>query len=169
MPESSAPATGPWRRPVRAGLVAGAVAAIAASLVQLPLHSPADVLFNSASVTAGSLFTGVLAGVMWRGLGSRGSRTLQLWAVWSAVSGVVYLLALLGESLLDRTFLYVLPLAATVFVLTGALTPALIRRPELGNTWLVVLAVAAAVAVGAGLATMGDAPSGSLQLPPRGG
>jgi hypothetical protein len=169
MPESRTPVEGAVRLlALRAGLVAGSLAAVVASLVQLPLRSPSDVLFNSGSVTAGSLAVGAIAGMMWRWSGRRGSRTWQVWAGWTAVSAVVCLLALLGEALLDRTFLFVLPLAAIVFALTGALTPLFARRPELNNTWLVVLIAAIAVGVGAGLAMMGDAPNGRLELPARG-
>ena len=53
-------------RPVWAGLFSGAIAAIVASLVQLPLYAPSDTLFNSATVTAGALVAGLASGVLWK-------------------------------------------------------------------------------------------------------
>ena len=43
------------------GLLSGAIAAIVASLLSLPLHSPDDAFFNTASVTIGALLVGVSA------------------------------------------------------------------------------------------------------------
>lgn len=152
---------------VRAGLVAGSVAAVAGALVQLPLHSPADSFFNAGTVVAGALAAGVLAGVV-VDFARRASGGLRLlWLVWACGFGAVVLLAVAGESQLDRTVSYVVPLAALVLGTTGALTPWL-AQSRLVRHWLPVAAAAAvAVGVGAGLAGQGDQPSGRLELPPR--
>ena len=46
---------------MRNGLIAGSIAAIAAALVSLPLHSPVDNVFNTATVAVASLLVGVVA------------------------------------------------------------------------------------------------------------
>ena len=45
----------PVVRGLAAGLIAGAVGALIASAVSLPLHSPDDVFFNTATVTIAAL------------------------------------------------------------------------------------------------------------------
>ena len=154
------------RRPILAGLASGAMAAVAASLVQLPLHSPADVVFNSLTVTAGSLVAGLLAGALWTVAGGSASRRRLFYLVWLALFGVVAGAAAAGDTQLDRTVSFVVPLAAIVMASTGIGTPLLAGSGRLG--FLVAsISVAAAVGVGAGLATQGDAESGLLELPPR--
>ena len=45
---------------MRAGLIAGSVAAVAAVLLSLPLHSPSDTLFNTAAVATAAISAGVV-------------------------------------------------------------------------------------------------------------
>lgn len=152
---------------VRAGLASGAVAAVAAALVQLPLHSPADVLFNAGTVTVGALATGVVAGVLVDRVRRRGGGLRLFYAAWAAAFAAVALAAVVMESQLDRSISYVVPLGAIVLGTTGALTP-LLAGSNIVRSWLVVLAVVVvAIAVGAGLAGEGDTESGRLELPPR--
>lgn len=153
--------------PLGAGLLSGAAAAVAASLLQLPLHAPTDTLFNSATVTVGTLLTGLAAGVTWRvGGGSRfGSRLY--FAVWAAAFGSVVLLAHLASSQLDRSVSYIVPVAAVVFAAVTLVTPRLARRGLSARWWLVLAAVGIAAGVGFGLAGFGDQESGRLELPPR--
>ena len=154
------------RRAIPAGMAAGAMAAIAASLVQLPLHSPTDVVFNSLTVTVGSLIAGLLAGALWAAARKSAFRRRLYYAVWLALFGVVAGAAAVGDTQLDRTLSFVVPLAAIVMASTGIGTPVLAGSGRIG--YLVAsIAVAAAVGVGAGLATQGDAESGRLELPPR--
>ena len=155
-------------RYLRAGAATGAAAAIIAALVQLPLHSPSDTLFNSASVTFGSLVVGAAAGFVWQELTKRGLGRWAVFAIWFAVFDTVFLATLYGETQLDRTISYVLPLAGIIFASTGLLTPWLARRSLLKNAWLVLIVIVLAVALGLGLVGMGDVPSGHLELPPRG-
>ncbi len=154
------------RRPVLAGLTAGAVAAIVASLVQLPLHSPTDVVFNSLTVTAGSLVAGLLSGALWATARDSGFRRRLFFAVWLVLFGVVAGAAAAGDTQVDRMVSFVVPLAAIVMATTGIGTPVLSDSGRLGLL-AAAIAVAAAVGVGAGLATQGDAESGRLELPPR--
>ena len=151
---------------VRAGLASGSVAAIAAALVQLPLHSPADVLFNAGTVSVGALATGAAAGVVIGWVRGRGGGLRLFYAAWAAAFLASVVVAVAAESQLDRTVGYVVPMAAIVLGTTGVLTPLLAGARVVG--WLVVVAlVVVAVAVGAGLAGEGDTASGKLELPPR--
>ena len=162
-PQSSAANS---RGPFLAGLTAGAVAAIVASLVQLPLHSPTDVVFNSLTVTAGSLLAGLLAGALWAFADKSASRRRLFYAVWLALFGIVAGAAAAGDIQIDRMVSFVVPLAAIVMASTGIGTPLLSDSGRLGLL-AASIAVVVAVGVGAGLATQGDAESGRLELPPR--
>ena len=149
-----------------AGLASGSAAAIVASLVQLPLHSPADVVFNSLTVTVGSLAAGALAGLLWGPARRTPRRRLVFFIGWGLLLAAVLGAAAAGDAYLDRTLSFVGPLAAIAMIVTGAGTPVLTRSDRI-PTLLVVIAVVAAIGVGAGLATQGDAASGRLELPPR--
>ena len=154
------------RRPLLAGLTSGAVAAIVVSLVQLPLHSPTDVVFNSLTVTAGALVAGLLAGALWATAQGSVTRRRLFYAVWLVLFGIVAGAAAAGDTQIDRMVSFVVPLAAIVMASTGIGTPLLSDSGRLGLL-AASIAVATAVGVGAGLATQGDAESGRLELPPR--
>ena len=159
--------TGAAGSTIGAGLVAGAVAAIAASLVQLPLHAPTDTLFNSGTVTAGAMLCGLVAGVMWRFLGRGRQGTRLYFAAWAAGFGGVVLLAFLAASQLDRSVSYIVPVGAVVCSLAAILTPLLAGSRVSARTWLVLAAVGFAIGVGAGFAGVGDQESGRLELPAK--
>ena len=105
-------------RPVLAGLVSGSTAAVVASLVSLPLRSPDDILFNSATVTVGALFAGLAAGALWRVLSGR-NRYTAFGVLWLVGFGLVAAAALLAQTKLDRVIPYALPLAAIAFPVIG--------------------------------------------------
>ena len=154
-------------RPVRSGLIAGAIAAVVAALVQLPLHSPSDTLFNSGTVVAGAVALGCISGLTWK-LTRRmfGGRTL-FFLLWLAGFGAVSLAAIGGETQLSRFVSYMVPLAAIVFGITGVLTPWLALSRVSRSWWPVLAAVGLVIAIGASLAGLGDQQSGRLELPPR--
>ena len=154
-------------RPIYSGLLSGAVAALVGSLVQLPLRAPSDSLFNSGTVMAGGLLVGLASGVIWKIAGRSQRRAYLFFPVWAAGFGITLVIAIAGESQLDRSISYIVPLAAIVFAVTGALTPLLASSLVSTRWWVVLLAVVAAVGVGVGLASMGDQESGRLELPPR--
>jgi hypothetical protein len=52
-------------RNIYSGLGAGAIAAIFAVLISLPLESPDDIIFNAASVGFASLIVGAMSGLLW--------------------------------------------------------------------------------------------------------
>ena len=153
--------------PIRAGLVAGSSAGIVAALVSLPLRSPDDILFNTATVVFGALAAGIAAGAVWRTLSSGRTRSRRFAILLAAGFAVVALFAVLGETQLDHFAAFVLPLAAIVFLLTGLLTPVMARSSTLKRWWLAPAVLVLALAVGTGLAGQGDQESGRLELPPR--
>ena len=153
--------------PVQAGLTAGSVAAIAAVLANLPLEAPTDTYFNSAPVMAGALAVGLGAGVLWRALDGRGHRPAILLVSMTLAFGLVAVMAVAGETQMERSVSYIVPLAAIVFGLTGALT-LLLLRANVALPWRVTgLAVLLAIGLGIALAGHGDQESGRLELPPR--
>ena len=152
-------------RPVLAGLVSGSAAAVVASLVSLPLRSPDDILFNSATVTVGVLFVGLAAGALWRVLSGR-NRYTAFGVLWSVGFGLVAAAAFLAQTQLDRVVPYALPLAAIAFPVIGVGTLAGGRASVL-KPWVAAVAIAAALGVGIGLSGIGDEESGELKLPPR--
>ncbi len=165
--------------PIRAGLIGGSAAAMAGSLANLPLHSPSDAFFNSASVMVGALAAGLGAGVLWSLLGNflerffghdpagEARRRTIFGACIALAFGLVSVIALIGETQLERSVSYVVPLAAVVLGITGSLTLLLLRSPQILLWRLTVLMVIAAIGIGIGLAGQGDQKSGGLELPPR--
>lgn len=162
------PPTTPARHHILGGLGAGALAAVAAALVSLPLRSPDDAFFNTASITLGALLVGLLAGLAWQALYRR-PHPLPAFAGWLAAGfALVALAALAFEAApgapLDGVATFVLPLAALVFAAVGVLTP-LLARPVLRPVWSAPVATVVALALGMALAGQGDAQSGRLALP----
>ena len=152
---------------MREGLIAGSIAAVIAALVSLPLRSPHDTFFNSASVVIGVLIVGIVAGAIWGRLASaRNGRlyfALMLVGGLAAVAGA----AAGADSQLDRALSYSVPLAAIAFVLAGILVPTLSRTSVPRMWWSAPAAVVVALALGFGLVGQGDQASGELSLPPR--
>lgn len=152
---------------MRAGIIAGSVSAIVAAIVSVPLYSPDDIFFNSATVVIGALLAGLSAGIVWRFLAGRPRGPLMFAIVWVVAIAFTAVFALAGETQLDHFVAFVLPLGAIVFLLTGLLTTLLHRITIPAGWWSVIGIVVIALAVGAGLAGQGDERSGRLELPPR--
>lgn len=156
------------RRSLLAGLAAGGVAAIAAALVSLPLRSPDDAFFNTASVTFGALLAGVLGGALWFALRARRDAprmfAVVLAAAFLLVSAGALLMDVLPSAPLDGMTRFVVPLAAIVFGGVAVLTPVL-ARPSLRPEMLAPVAAIPALVLGIALAGRGDAESGKLSLP----
>ena len=154
-------------RPVWAGLFSGAIAAIVASLVQLPLYAPSDTLFNSATVTAGALVAGLASGVLWKVTRRRVNHVPLYGVGWGLLFAAAVVFSVGGETQLNRSISFIVPLAAIVLGLTGVGTP-LLASSTLTRRWVVpVAAMVVAIIVGIGLVGQGDAESGRLELPPR--
>ena len=151
------------------GLIAGAVAAVIAVLVSLPLRSPSDTLLNSGSVALAALLCGVAAGVVWLAWRNSPARPVRFLLTWSVVFlPVAALVIIYGRSQLDHFTAFAVPLALIIYIATGVLTVALPRYLPNLRWWYAAGAVAIALAVGFGLATQGDQESGRLELPPPG-
>ena len=155
--------------PVRGALLAGALAAVVAALVSLPLRSPHDALLNSASVTWGVLLLALVSGLVYRRL-SRGPDALRRFALVMAVGFLVWVaVAFAIGTMLTRMVSFSVPLAAIAFGGIGVLTPLLSRTPHAARWPVVIVALVIAAAVGVGFAGQGDQESGRLELPPRAG
>ena len=150
-----------------AGICAGSISAIVAVLVSLPLHSPDDILFNSATVAIGSLIVGAAAGALWRLLANNTRRPFTFALLWGLAFALTAVTALAGETQLDHFLAFMLPLAAIVFPVTGLVTALLAETRLASRWWLAPVAIGIALMVGIPLAGRGDEESGRLELPPR--
>ncbi len=160
-------ADAPGVSPIRAGLTAGAAAAVCGSLLNLPLHSPSDAMLNSASVTAASLAAGVGAGLLWRALGGSTRRHFYFPAGMALAFALVAAAAAAGESQIERSASYVTPLAGLTIAVTAGLTQYLASACRALPMAVTIALVIAAFGVGGALAGVGDQESGKLELPPR--
>ena len=155
--------------PVRGALIAGALSAVVAALVSLPLRSPHDALLNSASVTWGVLLLALVSGLVYRRLSLR-PNAVRRFAIVMAVGFLVWVaVAFAVGTMLTRMVSFSVPLAAVAFGGIAVLTPLLSRAPLVARWPVVVVALIVAAAVGIGLAGQGDQESGRLELPPRAG
>ena len=154
---------------MKASILAGCMAAVAAAAVSLPLHSPSDSLFNTASVVTGVLALSVVSGLWWRWTSARA--TPWRWFAGGHLVGLIawVMVAAVLESQLDRVVSFTVPLAAIAFGALATLTPRLSKSGLAARRLPVAAALMIAIAVGAGLAGQGDAKSGRLELPPRAG
>lgn len=150
---------------MRVGIIAGSVAAVAASLVSLPLHSPNDLLFNSATASVAAIALGIAAGAAWSRLSDTKRPTLYFALLLGAGLILFALTSLLLDAFLERTFTFSVPLAATAVVLVGVVVPLLDRGAAVPNLWATLAALGVAAVVGIGLAGQGDEERGELALP----
>ena len=153
--------------PVRAALLSGGVAAIAAALLSLPLESPHDGLLNTASIVVIALLAAVVAGFAWKLLPGEQPRTMRFAILMLLGFAVVAGATALAQTQLERAVSFGLPIAALVAVIIGGGVPLLADKGRALPWWLAIAAVVIALAVGAGLAGQGDQESGELELPPR--
>ena len=83
------------------------------------------------------------------------------------VFALVTLAAVVGETYIERSITYIIPLSAAVLGVTFALTIVLMRFRSTLPWWLAALTTAIALGVGLALAGQGDQKDGRLELPPR--
>lgn len=157
----------PAQAPVRAGLLSGSLAALAAALLSLPLESPHDGLLNSATVVLHALIAGGIAGFVWKLLPAERSRTLRFLGVILVGFALVAAGTALVQTQLERAVSFGLPIAALAGVIIGGGVPLLADKGRALPWWLALAAVVVALAVGVALAGQGDQESGELELPPR--
>ena len=150
-----------------AGLIAGSVAAIVASLVSLPLYSPLDSVFNTVTVTIASLIVGMASGILWKSLSASPRRIQYYIGVLAAAFVIVAVIAIVGNTWLERLAFFTIPLSAIVFVLSGVMAPSFGGVSVTATRGLTAVLLIAAVALGIGLMGQGDTESGDLSLPER--
>ncbi len=153
-----------------AGLTAGGIATILAILVSLPLVSPHDGIFNSASVALAGLPVSLLAGLIGRFTG-RPNRAappvlfIILWLILAvALTGAA--LYLMSSNQLENYLTFTLTLAAVLFGSTAVGAVLLYRYVPQLPWWSAAILIAIALTLGWTLREMGDQPSGQLELPP---
>ncbi len=149
------------------GLTGGAVAAVVAVLVSLPLHSPNDALFNTLFIAIGALAVGFAAGVLWALLANRRNPRVPFLLLWAVALAAAIGAAFAMSARLDRTVSFGVPIAVIVF---GIVAASVLLEPHLRplSSWRVTfVAIAIAGALGGALITQGDQKSGELSLPPR--
>ncbi len=153
---------------VAGGLLAGSVAAIAAVAISIPLESPSDAYFNSASVSIVSLGAGLGVGLLWRILSVCGrSRLLYFNVIMGILSIFVVAATLAMDTYLERSTSFILPLAALSLGMIWLLTLVLMRTGRAFPWRLAFVTAAIALALGLALAGQGDQEDGRLELPPR--
>ena len=154
---------------MRTGIIAGSIAAILAALVSLPLRSPLDNVFNTATVALASLLVGVAAGLLWHKL-SASQQRLPVYAGALALGLIaVGVIAVVGNIWLERSISFTVPLAAIAFLVSGVLVPNLGRVPLAASRWPAPALLIVAAVIGIGLVSQGDSKSGELSLPEQAG
>ncbi len=149
--------------PILAGLAAGSVGAIAASLVALPIHTPDELVANSLTITVVALIIGALSGLLWRRIRatSHATRTFAL----TMVGGFVVTMmaaAIIDQTALSRFIPYAGIVALVIFLSIGLLTPVFARA--VAPAWAALIPVALALVVGFGLFGRGTTTDGALEL-----
>jgi len=149
--------------PILAGLAAGSVGAIAASLIALPIHTPDELVANSLTITIAALVIGALSGLLWRRIRatSNATRTFALTMVGAFIVAMMAV-AIIDQTALDRFIPYAAAVSLVIFLSVGLLTPAFSRAVV--PAWVAVIPVALALIVGFGLFGRGTSTSGDLSL-----
>ena len=136
--------------PVLAGTVAGAIGAIVAGVVSLPLPNPDTDAANSLTVVLLSLALGAVAGILWRRLrASKHALRTFGWTMGGAFVVALMAIAAVDQTVISNLIAYAAPLLAIVFITLGFLTPLLagVTAP----TWVAAIPIIIALGVGGGL------------------
>jgi hypothetical protein len=149
--------------PILAGLAAGSVGAIAASLLALPVHTPDELVANSLTVTITSLIIGALSGLLWRRIRatSNATRTFALTMVGAFVVTMMAA-AIIDQTALERLIPYAGAVSLVIFLSVGLLTPVFSRAVV--PAWVAIIPVVLALILGFGLVGRGTSTSGDLSL-----
>ncbi|MEA3502959.1 MAG: hypothetical protein U9R47_09320 [Actinomycetota bacterium] len=136
--------------PVVAGVAAGSVGAIAASLISLPVTSPNDTVANPLTVTVVAMIIGALSGFVWRSVRatSNGARTFVI-AMVAGLFVVLSAFAIIEWTAGGGWFTYSALVAIVVFLSIGLLTPAISRA--VAPVWAAMIPVVLAFVVAVGL------------------
>ncbi len=133
-----------------AGLAAGSVGAIAASLISLPVTSPNETAANPLTVTVLAMIIGALSGLVWRRVRAttNGARTFVI----AMIVGLVFVLSMLA--IIEwfaggGWFTYSALVISVLFLSVGLLTPVVSRA--VAPIWAAMIPVVLAVVVAVGL------------------
>lgn len=151
-------------RNISAGLGSGSIAAIIAVLVSLPLESPDDIVFNSASVGFAAIGFGGLTGLAWHW--SLSDVPIKRPYLASSLGLIIAALAVAvaAQTQFDDAMIFTVPLALISVVIPVIATPVAAKSSRFEN-WNYFIVVAIAVVLSIVLAGQGDQESGSLSLP----
>lgn len=152
-------------RNIFAGLGAGAIGAIIAVLISLPLESPDDIRLNSATVGLAALAVGLISGGIWQVSRSVYEASRRYWLLSIGLEIVILLVAALAQTQMDDALVFTMPLALIIAVCSIFLTPVFATMPKYGN-WKSIVLVIVAVVLSIALTGQGDQESGTLTLPP---
>ena len=149
--------------PILAGVAAGSVGAIAASLIALPIHTPDELVANSLTVTIAALVIGALSGFLWRRIRAttNASRPFAL-AMIGAFVITMMAAAIIDQTSLERFIPYAGAVSLVIFLAVGLLTPVFSRA--VAPWWAALIPVVIALVVGFGLFGRGTATDGALEL-----
>ena len=149
--------------PILAGVAAGSIGAIAASLIALPIYAPDELVANSVTVTIAALIIGALSGLLWRRIRAtqNASRAFALTMVGAFIITMMAA-AIIDQTALDRFIPYAGAVSLVIFLSVGLLTPAFARA--VAPAWVVLIPVAIALLVGFGLFGRGTSADGALEL-----
>ena len=86
--------------------------------MSLPLRSPVDNVFNTATVAAAALVVGVAGGLIWDGLAANQRRLLYFAGALGLGLIAVVVIAVVGNIWLDRLVSFAIPLAAIAFLVS---------------------------------------------------
>lgn len=133
-----------------AGLAAGSVGAIAASLISLPVTSPNDTVANPLTVTAVAMIIGALSGLVWRRVRAttNGARSFVV-AMVAGLLVVLSTLAIIEWTVGGGWFAYAALVASVIFLSVILLTPVISRA--VAPVWAAMIPVVLAVIVAVGL------------------
>ncbi len=136
--------------PTVAGIAAGSVGAVAATLISLPVDSPNDTVANPLTVTVVAMIIGALSGLLWRRVRAttNGARNFVI----AMVSGLVVVLSTLA--IIEWTagggwFTYIALVTSVIFLSVILLTPAISRA--VAPVWAAMIPVVLALIVAVGL------------------
>ncbi|MEA2023228.1 MAG: hypothetical protein U9N79_02925 [Actinomycetota bacterium] len=136
--------------PMVAGLAAGSVGAIAASLISLPVASPNDTVANPLTVSVVAMLIGVLSGFVWRRVRAttNGARTFVI-AMVAGLLVVLSTLAIIEWTAGGGWFTYTALVAGVIFLSVTLLTPVISRA--VAPIWAAMIPVVLAAVVALGL------------------
>ena len=152
-------------RTIYLGLTAGGIVAIITVGVSIPLKSPNDLIFNSASIGICVLILGGVNGLIWSWSSSENWLNRRYIMSSLALLVIAMIVAFGAQMQFDNAIRFTVPLALIAVPGTIVLTPVINSKLN-DRIWLNAMFIVFAVTVSALTASHGDQESGILSLPP---